>query len=266
MKNAAITYLAGETFCRNPMVMVYANSLKDCFEGDRIMLTHEMGEVERKKFAAMGYEIVNVAPPMRSHVFFHRWTVLYEFLCSRQYKYVVMADAKDVFWQRDPCEDMVPERVFLCDEGVIHAQCRWNSQDQEFLMRTLRRQEYDYKYWRVVNGGFIGGSKVCVKDFAFLMSMMTTVGGGPISDQCYINFLYHNRKNEPYCNYTLVNPDIHPFVATGNTMKTQRTPYQWKDGRLFDGHGRMFALFHQWDRTEHRGEILTHHGQGRCDD
>jgi hypothetical protein len=63
--------------------------------------------------------------------------------------------------------------------------------------------------------------------------------------------------------YYLTDPNVKPFTATGNTMKDHETGYEWKDGKLLDKKGRPFAFFHQWDRTEYRGEILTNNGSMR---
>jgi hypothetical protein len=54
------------------MVMVYANTLKDHFVGDRVMLTHKMDPEMRDIFSRMGYLVVDVPPiPEKSTLLAH---------------------------------------------------------------------------------------------------------------------------------------------------------------------------------------------------
>jgi hypothetical protein len=120
----------------------------------------------------------------------------------------------------------------------------------------------------VINGGVVIGGLAGMRELAFLMQMITMVGNTPTTDQCYINFLYQQRQNTPGCKYILADPFYYPFTATGNTIKfanSNQTTYRWHNGQLIDRRGRPFALYHQWDRTKHRGEILTTHGAPRME-
>lgn len=278
MKNLSITYLAGEYYCKNPMVMVTLNTMRDHFKGDRVILTHEINKTERNLFGQMGYEIVDCESPINSPyvIYWHRWKALYEYLCSnvkndRKYDNIIFSDSRDILWQRDPFENLpLLSNTYLFSEGMTHRNSNWNYSEQKSLMATVRVKEYDFDDWEVINGGVVLGNELGVRNLDFQMFMMTAVGHGPMTDQCFLNFLYHNIKDP--CNpLKLLNLDQNgAWVATGNTMKERPMPFVWEDGILYNDAmvklaRNSFALFHQWDRTEFRGEILTNHGVPRIE-
>jgi hypothetical protein len=278
LTNLAITYLSGETYCRNPMVMVYANTLRDVFgDGKRVIITSEMGRNELDTFSRMGYEIFVYPTPTRANVFTYRWKCLNDYLTlyGHKHDHVIFTDSKDVLWQYNPISHIESwgldrYNVILCNEGLSHFECEWNSTEQDRLREIARVDHYDFDHWSVVNGGVVLGKSNHVRDFAFLMYMMTAVGNAPTTDQCYINFLYHHpRYKDLGKSYFLADPNKIPYAVTGNTIKNHvargSTAYRWENGKLVNRDNVPWSLFHQWDRTEYRGEILTNHGIPRID-
>lgn len=267
MIDLAITYMSDETkgFCGSPMVMVYANSLRDNFIGKRVILTHRMAEKQEAIFVAMGFEVFRIPAP-EDHIFFHRWKAVHDYLCEGDYGHVLMTDCRDVLFQRDPMEEIgfflgrFPEMILLSDEGVTHMESAWNFNEQQQLSSSIRTGQYEFLDWKVINAGVVAGTQSALRDFAFTMYMATLVRAREdTTDQCYLNFLYYTRR----CNFYLAaDPLISRFAATGNTMKERDMPFEWIGGEL-QMDGRSFAIFHQWDRTPHRGEILTAHGEMR---
>lgn len=261
MTDLAVTYMAGEAFCRSPMVAVYAASSARHFRGDRVVLTHEMGDPERSSLTRQGFRVVDCRPPEGSGLLRHRWGALADLLCGRRHRYVLFTDCKDVLWQRDPVPDLEAvggdRFVAMCHEGVVHRQCGWNSREQAELRRACLGPPPDFGAWEVVNGGVVAGTYSEMKDLAFLMYSVTIMGRAPVSDQAFLNHVFHSRRGDPGSPYVLVDPAATPYAATGNTIATQPTPFAWEGGRLVDAAKRPFALFHQWDRTGARGEILA---------
>jgi hypothetical protein len=264
MTNLAITYLSNNSYCRNPMVLVYAYSLQRHFNGDAVIMTHDMNEENTNLFTRLGFRVIQFDPPPEDvNIFCYRWRTLYQFLRDNEtrYRLVFFTDAKDVYWQGNPIpivDRMLGSMggVMLCDEGLSHRQCSWNAKEQLKLQNALGTND-DIADWKVVNGGVTAGSLNAMMRYAHLIYTISQIRSNiGVTDQCYVNNLFHHQKHDPNCPYFLINPDRIPWCVTGNTIKNSVEPKQWVDGKLVDKEGRPYVMFHQWDRTPMRKQIL----------
>ncbi len=259
-----LTYMSGNNFCHNPMVMVYANSLVDHFKGTKVILTHEMDKEMRDIFTKMGFSIHDVENPGIVDIYRYRWKAFYEYFKTQIYFGIIaITDCKDVFWQ-SPIK--VPDNfhnMMLCSEGIPHSKCNWNYYEQKSIQRLYPEPPTVWQDWEIVNGGVLYGTDKTLQEFAFEMYMITATNRAALTDQGFVNFLYHHRKNDTNCRFILSDPWKDSFAVTGNTIKDHAHSFQWRDGKLHSSGDVPFALFHQWDRTEWRSEILTKYGACR---
>lgn len=268
--DVAVTYMAGSRFCRSPQVMVYVNSIRERFDGDRLILTHEMAPSERAGYSALGFEVIDVPPPEGTSINRGRWRAYYDALVGRgpRYRYAFLTDCRDVLWQCDPVPALESvsrgRRSFavLCGEGMRHRDCDWNSREQTGLRLTIPRRVEDFADWHVVNGGVQAGTVDALKDLAFSMYCVTLMSPAPLTDQGFLNLLYHTRKSDPGCGWLLADPSDSSFAATGNSIARglHHPEVAWRGGRLVGPGGAVYPLFHQWDRTAWRAEVLARHG------
>ncbi len=197
--------------------------------------------------------------PPSDFIIIDRWLYFYQVLCAREYDTVLLVDSRDVYFQGDPFLHAT-DRVLLSSEGVLHRNSSWNSEDQKMSQESLKLN-IPFSDWPVVNGGVVLGPAKKVREYCLLLYLQA-LGSATRTDQAAINRLWNiYLKHDP--DYALADPNGDTFCVTGETIKrdSMSRPTLFRHGKMCSPDRTPFALFHQWERTEYRDEILRTYDQ-----
>jgi hypothetical protein len=254
MKNLILTTISDSRFSdfsSKPEVDVFLKSVAKVPNADLVIF----GDVINRPIHHIQVEV-------RSNIIVDRWMFYYDFLCRNgsQYKNVLLTDAKDVLFQTDPFE-YANDTVMLTGEGTTHAESIWNFEDQQNYQQKTARFS-DPSRWPVVNGGIVMGPATPLKEFCVFMYTNTVNRAyqneeNAHSDQAVINGLYHFflSKNP---SFSLSDPRKDSFCITGNGVARNEVSFQtiFTGGVMLNEKGDPYSLFHQWDRTKYKDEII----------
>lgn len=253
MKNAILTTISDShhpDFSSKPEIRVFLKSAQK-IEADLVILSDKLNS-----------PIPHIQCPILSKIIVvDRWYYYYKFLCHNSYENVLLTDSRDVLLQGNPF-DHATNKIMLAGEGLTHNQSTWNTEDQRSLQRATGKNA-DFGEWPVVNGGIVLGPADAVRSFCLLMYTLCANHAFqfdriPYTDQAVIGSLWSTfLKDDP--NFMLSNPNNDAFCVTGETLNnaSQSSKASFQNGRIVNRQGEPYALFHQWDRTEHATEILN---------
>ena len=162
----------------NDVVLVYGNASKETLDW----------------LTGIGVKIapmINV-PNIPIHVL--RFLSLYEFLHqNNDYEFVVATDVKDVYFQSDPFEHLISEKLIIASEGLKYKDEPWGNQN---LYQAYGPYVYEkFKYNEIFNVGTFGGQAEYVKDMFFHIFTNAINRPIPICDQAVFNVLINT---QPY--------------------------------------------------------------------
>ena len=233
------------TSCSNvisetPEVLVTLNSLKNVgFNGDKIVFTNWMPYHIGKRFFDDGFNIKIISQSHKIDVV--GTDVLRYFLeamSSQAYRNIYVTDCRDVFFIRTFQQIQPLEHVFLTNEKWKYKDKQWNINDMNLLMNYFPKK--DFMDWDVINGGglIFGGQE---NMFRFYLIQHACVNQfSQASNQAIINYFYHT------CNmYDWKTTDKY-FCLTGSAISGKESLYNYHE----------YSVFHQWDRTILKKEII----------
>jgi hypothetical protein len=275
--NLAITYAAGETFFDNPDFWIYLESLCKIPDTTKIVITHEMSDEVCQRIRDMHVNVHRVDPKKMKYIARDRHLATWDFLLDHghKYKYVMITDSRDVYFQSSPfkwIEDwksrfggvhgdlgFLKHFIILTSEGFNISASGWNCIEQFEFQRDVPedfRQE-DRKR-EVVNGGVILGTPRAVQHHLYLMWAVTLKTAGTITDQATLNWMYHHlQEDDTYC---LSNPHRDWLCITGEGIKEGHVDMPLvKDGMWCNPHldgNPPYCIIHQWDRVEEMKKTL----------
>ena len=158
---------------------------------------------------------------------------------------VMVADCRDVIFQRDPFEGWL-ERVELClaGEGPLMQQDEWNLGDQRtFQLNIPPEQRKIGAGWEVVCAGVVAGSQARMLElYGQLWELVSHARYG--TDQGALNYLYNTALRG---DATVARAPV-GWCLSGHHYRYHGARY--RDGEFVDREGRAYAVVHQWDRTE----------------
>lgn len=241
--NSVFTWIDGNSFCELKEIHVFLNSLKQNVESDVFVFTNEISDKMREIIYGLNFNLVEIKDPVVCVVrdrFYYYWKYVVE---NKLQGNLLHVDSKDVLFQSDPFKFNCEKSIFLIEEGMKHEQSPWNMRDQHRHQRQLNSFHSDWRTWNVLNAGVMYGDANKLANLFFLIwSNLLTVKNESGTDQAVLNYLYHEHL------FLDENIKIAPknFCLTGESIV-----YGFVTPELED-----FCIFHQWDRTEFKEEIL----------
>jgi hypothetical protein len=251
-KEAIFTWISGKKFYSNPSLNVFHRSLLECdFKGSKVVFTNDMDIEYRILLDSMDYVIIDVSPKY-NFCLRDRHIVWYDFLNTHEFEFVYFLDVKDVLFQKCPCVND-KEKVYLVLEGKKHFECDWNTNEQIKLQGKVYLKE-DFSNWEVICGGSIFGNANKIKNLFLQIWSVCSFGNASFTDQAALNYLYHCFcKNNS--DFLIIDPRNSSLVATADLPNEPKPIF--KNGLLFHStQNEIYAIWHQWDRTEHSAQII----------
>lgn len=254
--NLLLTWASGSC-CESPEMKVFLNTV-GVAPADKVVFTHDMSLEARERFKTAGFEIIDIDPNRVSYVNRDRFYFYQEYLEQYQaYKKVFLVDSRDILFLGNPVEwidnhlDGKPLHLLLASEGHTHEQSEFNHHDQEQLQLRMHRRPFGN--WAVLNGGFQVGSASAILKFCKDIYSTSDNAECPYksSDQAAINYLVRYYGHLWIDGIKTVNPIDHNLILHGEPIHT---------GVMSFSDYNQFCVFHQWDRTDFRAEILKQYG------
>jgi hypothetical protein len=271
----------------------WVNSInRSGFAGARVLIALNCGKETIRRLNDEGVQVVSPETdadgnavyhsPIPVHVerFFHLAHVLGELGRDQRPRYVITTDVRDVVFQSNPSEwldrraagagrDAGLPALIVGSEGLKYKDEPWGDKN---LFQTFGPYVYEtYKDHTIYNVGTIAGTHEAVKDLAMMIFQMSINRPIPIVDQAVFNFLL---QQSPYRTTTLfADPDASAFACQAGTLMDPAKMAAFRPKLLcpeplFDAEencvltsrGEKYCIFHQWDRTRFKDEIMAKYG------
>lgn len=281
MSQAILTFLANEASFGHAGLRVTLNSLDAVgYEGDLIIVSPVFPPESAAWVMQRHRTTVRTYDNLTSEGQPWRWLAYWKFLNDIDndpfrvpYHHVLLTDAHDVLFQENPFDvmsclmgdqDLGLHRDFVAlgAEGPHYRGCGWNIPDMENLMRALSQTgESAFALWPIINASIVLGTHARVRDWCARIAALTmAVEKFGATDMAVTGWLYSRFLiHENWIDLCL--PDER-FVATGHSIAHGRFPVQvsWENGKLSGPRG-VYSIFHQWNRTQFKDEILATWGR-----
>lgn len=180
----------------------WINSINESgFTGDKVMILMNCDKETVNKVSDAGFDIIGFGQDDKGNLVYNsnmmvhveRFYHIYQHLKSKDYRYVITTDVKDVIFQKNPSEWLekyLPEGhedLIFSSESMKYKDEPWGDQN---LRETFGTQIYeDFKDNTIFNVGVLAGRGYAMKDLC--MNIFTSCLGRPIKicDQSTFNFL-----------------------------------------------------------------------------
>jgi hypothetical protein len=180
----------------------WINSINESgFTGDKVMILMNCDKETVSKVSDAGFDIIGFGQDDKGNLVYNsnmmvhveRFYHIYQHLKSKDYRYVITTDVKDVIFQKNPSEWLemhLPEGhddLIFSSESIKYKDEPWGDQN---LRETFGTQIYeDFKDNTIYNVGVLAGRGYAMKDL--MMNIFASCLGRPIKicDQSTFNFL-----------------------------------------------------------------------------
>ena len=230
---------------------------------------------------AQGNAVHRSDVPVIVERFFHVSNALTELGQEHRPRYVIATDVRDVVFQTDPSQALDrlvhetwdralgPPNLIAASEGLRYKDEPWG--DKNFHNTFGPHLHEIHREHTIYNAGTIAGTYAGVKDAAMVIFQMSLNRPIRNPDQAVFNFLL---QQSPFRATTLfADPDTSAWACQGGTLMdpTKMAAFRSKllcaeplfdagDGCVKTSSGRPYCLFHQWDRTRFKDEIMAKYG------
>lgn len=255
-------FLTWASNCNNQNIeeyLVYFQSLKDKVrDADVVCLTNNLSHEHEQKIALTGCLIRRIDLPCEN-VLRDRWLHYWKYLSTQKYDCVLISDSRDVVVQDNPFLFLrrSNHQIILTSEGFQHSESQWNMVEQFEAQKSVCDFNRNHIFWPVVNGGVILGRSDFLKNFCFLIWSAVLRTQAHCTDQGVINYLMSFLQEDSQ--YFIADPHESLLCITGEGIKNKLLKFEpsFRDGKICNSDGQPYILFHQWDRTNFRDEILS---------
>jgi len=242
--------------------LVYFKSLKNKSHASEVVcLTNNLASEYECLITATGCQVKRLDLPCKN-ILRDRWLHYWKYLCSisTEYDCVLISDSRDVLIQGDPflfLRQACKSKLIVTSEGFRHFESQWNMMDQFKAQKAVGDFDRNQFFWPVVNGGVVLGRSDFVKNFCFLIWSSVLRTCVSCTDQGVINYLMSFLKEDP--EYLIVDPHSSLLCITGEGIKQNLLNFTplFHEGKVCNLDGQPYILFHQWDRTNFKEEILS---------
>ena len=257
-------------------VRVWAKSIRETgFAGDIALIAYRIkNEVEflhkckEYNVEVFSFEHDSFARPIEHNAkgrdtqchqlrFFHAWQLMNWFVeMEREYRYVVMTDVKDVWFQNNPF-DLLAESdglIFASSENISYKHEVWGYDNLLQGFGGIVANEAVTNEWEIFNVGVLGGEVAAMKELFFSIYSMT-YGRYIPSDQSAFNTIVH--LTSPY-KFKKTTHEDRWACQCGTTIDPQKRQYKFnwlhkppemKENSVVNCHAEPYAIVHQWDRV-----------------
>jgi hypothetical protein len=269
--NLAITYAAGETFFDKPDFWLYLESLCQIPDTTKVVITHDMSEEVFQRIRDMHVNVHKVSSEKMKFISRDRHLATWDFLLDHghKYKYVMITDSRDVYFQSSPFEwieqwksrfgnvhgdrGFLEHFIILTSEGFNISASGFNCIEQfEFQRDVPDSFKQEDRKRDVVNGGVLLGTPRAIQHHLYLMWVTTLKSIGTITDQAALNWMYHHLQEDD--TYNLSDPKRDWLCVTGEGIKEGHVEMPLlKDGKWCNPYlddSSPYCIIHQWDRVE----------------
>jgi len=198
----------------------WVNSINESgFTGDKVMILMNCDKETVSKVSDAGFDIIGFGQDDKGNLVYNsnmmvhveRFYHIYQHLKSKDYRYVITTDVKDVIFQKNPSEwleewlgnDSASDDLVFSSESIKYKDEPWGDQN---LRETFGTQIYeDFKDNTIYNVGVLAGRGYAMKDL--MMNIFASCLGRPIKicDQSTFNFLISQ----------------HPYVKTSKYAQSE---------------------------------------------
>lgn len=259
MKNLLLTWASGDVFCRSADFKVYLESTREHISSDKVIVTHDMSQEIEESLAKYDFQVYRVNPSEVGYPITDRHLHFWRFLNLHQneYQYVLHTDCRDVVFQSDPFKfKMAHPFITLTDEGMPPSSSGFHLIEQFRFQKDIPDIfKKDCRQRGIINGGVVFGTLQEVKNHLFLLWSMSIKMTSDVTDQAALNYLVHYLQEDPV--YHISTPTQENFCLTGEGTKNGFVPFSFKQDKFYQlKTDDVYAIVHQWDRTEFKNQIL----------
>lgn len=256
MNHLALTLACGRTDARLPDgIRAYARSLAEHWPYRRACLYWDLDGGLVRELAATGLEMVPVAP-QPGHCCKSRWGLYRDFLATAACDLVVITDARDAVFQRDPVEDLFEasedswEFAGFVSEGQTVESDAWAVQTSRCVEDNASTAWTFDRGLDSLNGGTLVGTRYEVARVCHLVQCACLARDGGFEDMWALN--YAARAGwAVHGNWQVFDPRQDNLCVHGGAWwREGMTPppgVTLEGGRVLRN-GVPYAIVHQWDR------------------
>ena len=255
----------------------WINSINESgFTGDKVMILMNCDKETASKVSDAGFDIIafgqddkgNLVYNSNMMVHVERFYHIYQHLKSKDYRYVITTDVKDVIFQKNPSEWLemhLPEGhddLVFSSESIKYKDEPWGDQN---LRETFGTQIYeDFKDNTIYNVGVLAGRGYAMKDL--MMNIFASCLGRPIKicDQSTFNFLI---SQNPYLKTSMYAQSEDGWACQLGTTADPSKLEQFKpflleplpkmvDDKVATSTGMEYTIVHQYDRVPEWRKVI----------
>jgi hypothetical protein len=234
----------------------WVRSLRNTGYGDDIavILYDLQAEIVSK---LQGYDVQVLSTQTQDSVYNERSFDFYRALLGKTYRYAIITDIRDVWFQSDPTKWLLSnlhKPLLACSESIRYKNEAWNRQNIKSCFPHLAEGYLDKC---VHNSGVLAGQMSFVRDLCLAIHLLAKSSRDPVGDQAAFNILL---GLEPYkSNVQFVESEA-GFACQCGTMADPRKIDGFKPfllepqpilGRkgVTTSTGSLFCIVHQYDRV-----------------
>ena len=247
----------------------WVNSINQSgFDGDKVLVLLNCDKETIRKVSEAGFIVVggnrdtegNLVHQSSIPVHVERFIHMHAFLSTREYRYIVTTDVKDVVFHKNPIEYIEQnlhedKDLIFASESMRYMDEPWGNQN---LFETYGNYIYDhYKKNEIFNVGVLAGRGYAMKDL-FINIFAAAIGRPiPICDQSTFNFMINHswfqkigvyaRSEDAWAAQlgTTVDPSK---IDNFGPLLLEPSP-KLENGKIVTSEGRPFTIVHQYDRV-----------------
>jgi len=260
-------------------IKYWVNSINESgFTGDKVMILMNCDKETVSKVSDAGFDIIGFGQDDKGNLVYNsnmmvhveRFYHIYQHLKSKDYRYVITTDVKDVIFQKNPSEwleewlgnDSASDDLVFSSESMKYKDEPWGDQN---LRETFGTQIYeDFKNNIIYNVGVLAGRGYAMKDLC--MNIFASCLGRPIKicDQSTFNFLISQHPYLKTSKYTQSEDGwACQLGTTADPSKIEQfRPFLLEPSPKLDGdkvvtsEGIEYNIVHQYDRVPEWKKII----------
>lgn len=254
----------------------WVNSInKSGFKGDKFLILMNCDRDTVEKVINSGFQVISLGSPdenvnlkYNSNLAVHveRFIHIYNFLRSREYRYVITTDVKDVIFQKNPIDyieqNIGDKKCIFSSESILYKNEPWGDQN---LLETFGPYFHNiFKENEIYNVGVLAGHGFAMRDLCCNIFNMSINRPIPIVDQSTFNFMV---SQEPYKSTSKYCRSEDGWACQLGTTADPSKLEQFKphlleplpkfvNEKVVTSTGKEYTIVHQYDRVPEWKEII----------
>jgi len=251
-------------------IKFWVNSInKSGFTGDKVMVAFNISFDTVNKLTQAGFQVLLPGQKDEEHsrfdyqsnlpVHVERFIHIYNYLSTKEYRYVITTDVKDVIFQHNPStfleEELGPKQLMFASESILYKDEPWGNQN---LLETFGPFFHSlFKENEIFNVGVLAGRGESMRDLAAMIFAMSVNRPIAIVDQSTFNFMI---SQEPYLSTSVYCRSEDAWACQLGTTADPSKLEEFKphlleplprfiDGKVTNSKGKDFTIVHQYDRV-----------------